>query len=213
MHDYFENYLKAIDNPPEELKQTFQVEFEFLKNNIKQDFMVLDVGCGVGRPTKDLAQFTGKIIAIDGNDKMLEEAKVRCDGIENLELKKDDALAMDFPDNSFDLVYASYNLIGDVEPEDKQKLINEMTRVAKPGGRIINMLWKDDKETTEFLKGYYPKIGPPLISIDDTKTVTPIGTFYRTSKKELLNYYQQAGLKNIEFENIGPVWMAVIGKK
>lgn len=43
-----------------------------------------------------------------------------------------DALAMSFPDNSFDLVWACES--GEHMP-DKKKYIEEMTRVLKPGGK------------------------------------------------------------------------------
>jgi len=59
-------------------------------------------------------------------------------GVGNAEFRVMDALAMDFPDDSFDLVWACES--GEHMP-DKKRYIEEMTRVLKPGGRIVVATW------------------------------------------------------------------------
>jgi MPBQ/MSBQ methyltransferase len=49
-----------------------------------------------------------------------------------------DALNMDFPDNSFDLVWGCES--GEHMP-DKEKYVQEMTRVLKPGGTLVIATW------------------------------------------------------------------------
>jgi ubiquinone/menaquinone biosynthesis C-methylase UbiE len=49
-----------------------------------------------------------------------------------------DALKMDFPDNSFDLVWGCES--GEHMP-DKAKYVEEMTRVLKPGGTLVIATW------------------------------------------------------------------------
>jgi MPBQ/MSBQ methyltransferase len=63
-----------------------------------------------------------------------------------------DALAMDFPDNSFDLVWACES--GEHMP-DKKKFVEEMTRVLKPGGTLVIACWCQREETpaTPFTDG------------------------------------------------------------
>eukprot|EP00953_Heterococcus_sp_UTEX-ZZ885_P013152 7517-Heterococcus_DN1.PRE.2 len=65
--------------------------------------------------------------------------------IPNAHFKVMDALAMEFPDNSFDLVWACES--GEHMP-DKKQYVEEMTRVLKPGGRIVIATWcqRDDSE-------------------------------------------------------------------
>lgn len=55
-----------------------------------------------------------------------------------------DALNMTFPDNTFDLVWACES--GEHMP-DKKKYIEEMTRVLKPGGKLVIATWcqRDDR--------------------------------------------------------------------
>ena len=55
-------------------------------------------------------------------------------GLSNVQFQRMDALQMDFPDNSFDLVWACES--GEHMP-DKKKYIEEMTRVLKPGNRLL----------------------------------------------------------------------------
>lgn len=212
IHDYVREYIKAIDEPLPELAKTFESEFEFLKKNVNKNHTLLDVG-GAARPAINLAPYVKKIVSIDNNQMMIDLALGRTEGIENIEIKKEDALNMGFPDNSFDLVYDTYNLIGSLEAVERKKLINEMKRVAKKGGKIMNITWRDDNGTTEFLKKYYPAIGINIWKINNRGTVTNKGTFDRFNKDELKKFYEEAGLKNIEFYTIGPVWMAIVGEK
>lgn len=55
-----------------------------------------------------------------------------------------DALKMDFPDNSFDLVWACES--GEHMP-DKKKYVEEMIRVLKPGGTLVIACWCQREET------------------------------------------------------------------
>lgn len=211
--DYVQNYIQAIENPLPELKATFDKELEVLKDYADENSVVLDVGCGAGRPADLFSKFVKKIICVDNDKKMLLVAKERCKDCDNVEILEDDALSLNFPESSFDLVYATYNLIGSIEKSERQKLVDEMKRVAKNGTKIINMTWKNSKETTDFIKKYYPAIGIEIIEANEKKTVTSKGVFERVSKEELLEYYTSADLNDIKFIEVGPVWTAIIGTK
>jgi ubiquinone/menaquinone biosynthesis C-methylase UbiE len=213
MHDYVREYIRAIDQPLPELAKTFDSELKFLKSYCSKDTLVLDVGCGAARPATTLAPFVKKITSIDHNQAMIDLATGRSEGIENIEIKKDDALDMSFGDESFDLVYDTYNLIGSLEKNERQKLVNEMTRVAKKGGKVMNIVWKDNVETTDFLRKYYPAIGIEVLNISEAGTITSKGTFDRFTRDELKEFHENAGLKNIQFTDVGPVWMAIVGEK
>jgi MPBQ/MSBQ methyltransferase len=54
-----------------------------------------------------------------------------------------DALRMDFADDSFDYVWACES--GEHMP-DKLKYVEEMTRVLKPGGRVVIATWCQREE-------------------------------------------------------------------
>ena len=210
IQDYVKNYINAINDPLPEMKVTFTAEFNFLRQYIKPNYTILDVGCGAGRPAGALASLCKKIIGIDNDSKMLSEAKKRCS---NIEIINGNALNMKFKDNTFDLVYTTYNLVGCLKKSERQNLINEMKRVVKPTSKIINIVWKNDKNTTAFLSKYYPSIGIDILKINEAKTITSTGVFERISRDELLGYYKAAGINEIKFLGVGPVWLAIIGSK
>ena len=210
---YFKNYLKAIDKPLPELKETFKQELKFLKKRINKNLIVLDVGCGAGRPAKDLSKDSKKIFAIDNDLKMLKEAVKRCKKIKNIYFKKSNALKTNFQNNIFDLTYSTYNLVGSLPKSKRQKFIKEMVRVTKKGGLIVNFTWTNNKITKDFLKKYYPYIGIKIIRIDNKTTLTDRGTFAKISRKELSSYYKSAGLREIKFFKIGKTWTAIKGTK
>ncbi len=97
---------------------------------------VLDVGVGTGL---ELPMFgpNVKITGIDLSEPMLEVARkrVRERGIANVEaLVAMDAMNIAFPDGSFDVAVAPYVL---TTVPDPARLLDEMSRVVRPGGEII----------------------------------------------------------------------------
>ena len=54
-----------------------------------------------------------------------------------------DALQMDYPDDTFDLVWACES--GEHMP-DKKKYVEEMVRVLKPGGTLVIACWCQREE-------------------------------------------------------------------
>jgi phosphatidylethanolamine/phosphatidyl-N-methylethanolamine N-methyltransferase len=67
---------------------------------------------------------------------MLARARERVEnkGVRNVRLLEMDAANLSFPDNSFDIVYAPY-VISVVS--DPVRVVREMRRVCKPGGKFI----------------------------------------------------------------------------
>jgi len=111
---------------------------------------VLDVGCGVGGTSRYLAkklgpkaEVTGITLSPNQVNRATELAKEQ--DVPNAKFTVMNALYMDFPDNSFDIVWACES--GEHMP-DKEAYINEMMRVLKPGGKYVMATWcqRDDRE-------------------------------------------------------------------
>ena len=68
-------------------------------------------------------------------------------GVDNASFQVMNALEMDFPDNTFDLVWACES--GEHMP-DKKKYVEEMIRVLKPGGTIVIATWCQRETPPEF---------------------------------------------------------------
>lgn len=94
---------------------------------------LLDLGCGAGENSVYFAKKGAHCVATDYSPGMVEVALQLAEryGVE-IEGCTANAMALEFPDNSFDLVYAS-NLLHHI-PDPKMAL-KEMHRVLKPGGK------------------------------------------------------------------------------
>jgi SAM-dependent methyltransferase len=97
----------------------------------------LDVGCGPGYLTRELAiavGIGGRITAVDLSEPMLALAGHRCDGLTQVEFKNADARRMPVPNASVDFACALqvYCYVKDLDDA-----LAELHRVLKPGGRAV----------------------------------------------------------------------------
>ena len=99
---------------------------------------VLDVGCGIGLETTRLAKRTqpsGRAVGLDKNTTMIAEAIRRAAaGCPPVEFAVMDAQRLQFPDGAFDLCRTERVLRYIERPE---RAVGEMTRVVRPGGRVV----------------------------------------------------------------------------
>jgi SAM-dependent methyltransferase len=105
--------------------------------HLKSGATVLDVGCGPGTITADIAtQVTpGRVTALEVTDEALglARAEIARRGLGTVDFAVGDVHALDFPDDSFDVVHAHQVLqhLG-----DPVGALREMRRVTRPGGLI-----------------------------------------------------------------------------
>lgn len=94
---------------------------------------LLDLGCGAGENSVYFARQGANCVAADYSPGMVEVAlKLAAANQVQVEGKVVNAMAIDFPDNTFDVVYAS-NLLHHIP--DPTLAIKEMHRILKPGGK------------------------------------------------------------------------------
>lgn len=102
---------------------------------LKPGDRILEVGIGTGI-NAPLYPRECQVTGIDFSASMLDKARQRVEqkGLSNVRLMEMDAARLSFPDNSFDVVYAPYVI--SVVP-DPVRVVGEMRRVCRPGGKII----------------------------------------------------------------------------
>lgn len=98
---------------------------------------ILDVGCGPGFLTVDIAArvgSSGRVCGVDTAEPMVEAGRRRCAALANVEVQKADARKLPFADASFDAAVAAQVYLFIPELDDA---LRELHRVLAPGGRAI----------------------------------------------------------------------------
>ena len=96
---------------------------------------VLDVGCGPGTITADLATRVGHVTAVENAPEALDAARaeVAHQGLGNVTFAVEDVHTLGFPDDTFDVVHAHQVLQHVADPV---RALREMARVCRPGGVV-----------------------------------------------------------------------------
>ena len=109
-------------------------------SGVRKGHRVLDIAGGTGDLTKRFSELvgdTGEVVLADINDSMLKVGRSRLidEGFAgNIEYVQADAEHLPFPDNSFNVVSIAFGLRN---VTDKDQALRDMTRVLKPGGKLL----------------------------------------------------------------------------
>lgn len=117
-------------------ERTANTSCQYLLPHITKTANILDVGCGPGIITADLAKIAseGHTIGVDNSEGIIKQASTAFSDIPNLNFQVADGTNLkDFADNSFDIVHAHQILVHIANPVVVMK---EFYRVCKPGGII-----------------------------------------------------------------------------
>ncbi len=167
---------------------------------IKDNYCILDIGCGTGVFLELLKEKHPKVsvIGIDPDQQALSIAAKRLSKWQNAKLVNGFAEALSMGDQSADLVFSTlafHHMPNDI----KQKAISEIYRVLKPGGKLVIVDFGSTKypnlyrfitfwEPFEYMKGNLNGLIP--------------------------KFMQQAGFKNIKEDAVRfPIIHFVAGEK
>lgn len=154
---------------------------------------VVEFGCGTGVFTRPLAQNAKHIIATDLSDEMIEIARTRLEGFQNITVEKANCKNTSFPSGRFDTVFMA-NLIHVIE--NPQEALQESWRVLRNDGTLLII------STTSYDVSLFEKM---KILIRFLRKWGRPPRYFRTnySPDELGSLVESAGFKIEEVELIG----------
>ncbi|MGD9140204.1 MAG: class I SAM-dependent methyltransferase [bacterium] len=126
---------QCYDIAPPRVRQYLEAEIKHVLSRLGPGDSVLELGCGYGRVTREIAREAGRVVGIDT---AAESLKLAGDAAraEACEYFKMDATDLDFDDDEFDMVVCVQNGIC-AFGVDRETLVKEAIRVTRPGGRIL----------------------------------------------------------------------------
>ncbi|MFD0763905.1 methyltransferase domain-containing protein [Mucilaginibacter lutimaris] len=119
-------------------ERSLEADYATLPPLLKDGWRVLDIGCGTGAISKDIAKLigpTGQVTGIDNTAYFIESGKETYAGVTNLELINADLFTYE-PTEKFDLIVAARVLQWLSNP---QEAVAKLKSMLKPGG-ILSVL-------------------------------------------------------------------------
>lgn len=119
-------------------KHLLKLEIDLISKHIPPASKILDAGCGEGEGTLEYSSIKGvSICAADFSQTRLKKARQRLRECKNVQFKRVDFLGEYILDNDFDVVISQRFLINLQEWTKQQKIIIDLLRLLKPGGKLI----------------------------------------------------------------------------
>ncbi|MGP3977969.1 demethylmenaquinone methyltransferase [Streptomyces sp. 8N114] len=160
----------------------------------------LDVACGTGVSTEELAQSGATVIGIDRSPGM-----VACGAARSLDLRVGDALALPFEAATFDAVTIMFGLRNVVDPG---AALREMARVTRPGGRLVvcefsHPTWTPFRTVyLRYLMGGLPWIADRISSNPDAYTYLSDTIRAWHDQRSLAALIREAGWTRVAWRNL-----------
>jgi len=185
--------------------------FTIEKSGARAGSRILDLAGGTG----DLAALfspivgpNGKIILADINDSMLKVGRDRMIDkglINNIDFAQVNAECLPFEENYFDCITIAFGLRN---VTDKQKALESMYRVLKPGGRLLVLEFS--QPTNELLSKVYdsysfnllPKIGQWITGDEDSYRYLAESIRMHPDQETLKSMFEKAQFDDCEYHNL-----------
>jgi ubiquinone/menaquinone biosynthesis C-methylase UbiE/DNA-binding transcriptional ArsR family regulator len=133
------SYFEAVAGDWEHIRKSYfddRVTSIAIEKLLPRNLVIVDVGCGTGSLTFELARFAEKAIGVDLSTEMLRRARelAKEKRARNVEFRMGDALKLPLKSQQVDAAFCVMVLHFLPEP---QRAIQELCRVTRAGGRVI----------------------------------------------------------------------------
>ncbi|MBS0527224.1 MAG: methyltransferase domain-containing protein [Proteobacteria bacterium] len=112
--------------------------------NARPGERVLDVGCGTGGTTAELANAVGpngRVLGVDISEPLVGAA--RAQGLANAAFEVGDATTYPFEAQAFDLIFSRFGVMFFADPV---AAFRNIRRAMKPAGRLVFICWRTPQE-------------------------------------------------------------------
>lgn len=181
------------------------------KSGVKKGQRVLDLAGGTGDLTAKFSRCVGdegQVILADINESMLKVGrdKLRDKGIlGNVDYVQVNAEALPFPDNYFDCITIAFGLRN---VTDKDKALESMFRVLKPGGRLLVLEFS--KPTNPVFSKVYdaysffvlPKLGKVVTKDEESYRYLAESIRMHPNQETLKAMMEAAGFDKVTYDNL-----------
>lgn len=195
---YGDQWYTADDDPIALLRAENKVKTPWILQRLDQGSKILDVGCGAGFLTNELALAGFDVSGVDLSGESLEVAK-RFDKTSSVKYQVANAYELPFENASFDVVCALDFL---EHVDDPARAIKEFSRVLKPGGKFFfhtfNRNFLAKLVIIKLVEWLIPKTPKHMHVIE--LFITP---------DELREYCRQSQMKVSEMTGIKPVFSSI----
>ncbi|KAI4141907.1 MAG: hypothetical protein L6R39_005138 [Caloplaca ligustica] len=175
----------------------------YLLSSLKPDMRVLDVGCGPGSITTDLATKVpqGEVVGLEPTSDPFEEGYklATARGVDNVSFQVGDARKLPFSDGTFDVVH-THQVLQYLNADDRTKAIREMRRVTKPGGLVA--IREADQATVTF----YPEINGLTEFVDLYRKVARANGGEADAGRRLHAWVKEAGFAPSDITATAGTW-------
>jgi phosphatidylethanolamine/phosphatidyl-N-methylethanolamine N-methyltransferase len=132
---FWRRHARRYDRSVRLLNRRFGEVPAMVGDDLRGRARVLEIAAGTGLVTLELARAASTLVATDRSPEMLDvlRGRIHTAGLHNVEVKDADAVALPFPDRSFDGVVAANVL--HLLP-DPGRALAEIRRVLRPDGLI-----------------------------------------------------------------------------
>lgn len=176
------------------------------KVTVGESERVLDIGCGTGRSTREVARAarSGRVLGIDLSSRMLEYARRRSDdeGLTNVEYVHGDAQVHPLPAASFDL---GISIFGAMFFEDPVAAFSNIRRALQPNGRLALLAWQRFEQNDWIRKLFEALAAGRQLPTPTPGTPGPFGLADEVSVHRILD---EAGFVDVDVTALdAPVWL------
>jgi SAM-dependent methyltransferase len=213
---FFNFELKSKER---EIKAKKEVNFILKVLKIPKDALILDLACGAGRHSIELARRGYRVVGIDFKKDYINYCKEKAKklSLDNVKFMQGDMRRLNFK-NKFDFVISIYTSFGYFSDEENLKVLKRIANALKKGGKLLIDVNNRDFLIKHFGKKGFTKLKEGYILEErnfdlSASVITTKWTFLSRNKKkisvsktvsraysyhELKNMLEKVGLKVIK---------------